>query len=392
MKATPPDLKSYFPKEITSNIHNFLSPQLAKRWQSLTARQNDVTFLHLPEWYEAYLASYHLKKGQGKTIFVEVLWDSQCVAVFPMLHIKKRIGLKNLYILELMWPTDLGVRDCIVGDQEILQDVFESLVNALKNGGVPWDVLLFPDIVEQSAAFRISTSQKLYHYTIRHHHYTARIRVEGDGQSCLSFLSSRMRKRLKTYYNNLSKNGKIRFQLTKDQEITEELFEAFLDVEAKSWKGESGTRTALKFDNIQQQFYRQLFFSKAEGRMIATLYLDGCIIAANLCLVTGDTLNMLKISYSQEFAKDFPGMLLLRYLIEQSACNDKINYIAFVTSPTWAERWHPEILKVYLIKLYNHTLAGNYVRGLDNAVQCARHIKSKRNSLQEWFSRFRNKT
>lgn len=369
---------------LIGNVHDALTPQLIENWRNLLNEIHNPSFLHLPEWYAACLESYHPLSGAKRPMFVEVQRGGRPVAVFPLVYLKKRVGLINISVLELMWPTDLGVRDCVIADHEQFDHISACLLRTLQAKGIRWDLFSLPDISEHSTALRYVTSQTARRQNVRHHHFSARIRVEGDRQSSLS---ARMRKRLDNYYGNLSQKGDIQFHLARHDALTEELFASFLEVEAQSWKGATGTQTALRFDEKQRHFYQHLFTSGSEARMIASLSVNGRIIAANLCLIIGDTLNTLKYGYSDEYANDFPGKLLLGHLIEHYAPDKTINYIAFVTAPKWAEIWRPELLKVYEARMYNHTLSSMYIRSIDKLAEYARQIKNKNKFLQKWLKR-----
>lgn len=358
-------------------VNTELDHALYERWNALLPTMSAKHFLHLPQWYVAYLGSYYRKNTNGvQSVFLELRRHDNTLAILPLVKKKLKVGLFSAHALELMWPTDLGVRDCIVSDQSDDEALSDWFVHALKHAGIQWDLISMPDIIEGSAAFQLVCRQKTFQHSIRHHHYTARIAAEGDTESCLSFLSSRMRKRLKTYYQNLSQKGDLQFRIAKHNEVSETLFDTFLDVEASGWKGGEGTKTALRYNAYQQQFYRSLFCSGADACIIASLWVNDYPIAAKICLEVGDTINMLKIGYDIDFAGDYPGMLLLRHLIQHYATHPQIRYIAFVTNPEWAQRWRPDLIKVYEASIFNGTTTGKILYNMEFAKNRARKIKS----------------
>lgn len=359
-------------------FHGDLAVSFIQRWTQFASSGEKRSFLHLPEWYAAYLKSYFKKKDNAaRALFAEFLQKDSIVAIIPFVQEKKRIGMVSADHLELMWPTDLGVRDCVLSDHADVESLSVWLVQALEDAGIQWDLIRFPDIVESSAAHRLINLQSNRQTLLRHHHYTARIPAEGDDDTCLAFLSSRMRKRLKTYHKQLSQKGEPQFQLVKADEIDEKWYDLFLEVESSGWKGEDGSCTALRFDDNQRRFYRSLFLSGSDACRIAILWVNGQAVAAKLCLECGDTLNMLKIGYDKAFAKEYPGMILLRHLIQRYASHPRIRYIAFVTDPEWAQRWRPERLEVHEATIYNNSMTGKLIYRLDMAKERGRQIKSK---------------
>lgn len=361
----------------TVSISSDVSPALLKRWETLLSTMLDKRFLHLPQWYKAYLISYYRKCGDDiESLFIELCRHDKTLAILPFIKRTVKIGPINSHVLELMWPTDLGVRDCIVFDQSIIDSLLDSVTRSLQHAGIQWDLIAMPDIIEGSAAFQLVSQQKTLSYKIQQHHFTARIPADGDMESCLSFLSSRMRKRLNKYYDGLSRKGAVQIRIAKQDELSESLYDMFLDIEASGWKGAEETRTALRYNECQQQFYRSLFSSDTDACVVASLWLNDSPIAAKICLEVGDTLSMLKIGYDADFTKDYPGMVLLRHLIQHYSTHPRIRYIAFVTNPEWSQRWRPELLSVYEAFIYNSTMTGKTIQQIDSAKDRARKIKS----------------
>lgn len=359
-----------------------INKHLVNQWNLLLSLVKNKSFLHLYQWYDAYMQSYYMgvmKKTQS--IFIVIQYQKKPVAIFPLIQQESFVGPLRVTSIELMWSTDLQVRDCIISDEVNIKYVGKWLMQALKAAGIKWDIFLLPDIVDKSSAYRVVTQQGLYPISIHQHHFTARIPATGDESTCFEFLSTRMRKRLDRYYKNLTQKGEVRFKLIRAGELTEKQYDMFLNIESSSWKGGSGTKTALRYDIKQERLYRALFTGSLESRMIASLWVGDEPVAAKLCLVVGDTLYMMKIGYRQDYWMYYPGMLLLRHLIQHYSSNPHIHQIAFVTSPDWAKRWRPELHKVFSATIYNNTITGVTAHQINTAKEQARKLKAR---YREW--------
>ena len=342
-------------------------------WDELLLSVRNKSFLHLPLWYRGYLQSYF--SNDKDCIFVLLQLKGRPVAIFPLLYYTKSFGSIQIKYLELMWPTDMGVRDGIISAEVNINELADWLFQALGEVKIKWDIFLFPNIVRRSASYKFVTEQNQYHQYVKHHNFTARIPVQGNSDECLLHLSKRMRKRLATYYKNLQKKGEVGFRIVSGKNTLESYYETFLEVESDSWKGEVEAKTALKFDENQEKFYRHIYSNNSEAPVIAFLTLDGEVIAAKLCLLAGDTLNMMKIGYRKSLKDVYPGMLLLRHLMQFYAEDSRINYVGFVTNPKWADRWRPEQIEVYNAFLYNKSFVGKISRMARVKTEQARKVK-----------------
>ena len=105
--------------------------------------------------------------------------------------------------------------------------------------------------------------------------------------------------------------GRVDYVNDRDAGAVQEAFEAFLAMEAASWKGERGT--ALLCRSADAAFARRLVASlSADGKAsVALLRLDGRPIAAQVLLYCGTTAYTWKIAFDASYRKCSPGALLI---------------------------------------------------------------------------------
>lgn len=118
-------------------------------------------------------------------------------------------------------------------------------------------------------------------------------------------------KKLRQDWNRLSSLGAVDIANDRSADGAREAFEAFLALEAKSWKGANGT--ALLSDEDDAAFTRRLIGDLAEHRnaSVALLRVDGKAIAAQVLLYSGSMAYTWKTAFDAEFAKYSPGALLV---------------------------------------------------------------------------------
>jgi CelD/BcsL family acetyltransferase involved in cellulose biosynthesis len=120
--------------------------------------------------------------------------------------------------------------------------------------------------------------------------------------------------------------------------------ETFLDLEASGWKGESGTRTAIRFKGNQPAFYHSLLtLQGAEDYCeINALYADGKCIASQFCMRTGTEYELLKIGYDEAYRSVSPGQLLVERLLERACQDPGLERLNLVGNAAWHQDWAPD--------------------------------------------------
>ncbi len=172
----------------------------------------------------------------------------------------------------------------------------------------------------------------------------------------------KLRRNLRRLRKQLSQEGDIRCELIDDPDALATAFEHFLSVESSGWKG--GEAIAEKTE--LRGFYQSLLHSQQTGiaPRINLLWVGDTCASAQLALQTDNCLSLLKIGYNEQLAHFSPGSLLLEDVLEH-AREHNIATVSLVTSPVWAERWHPKQKQVWHVTRYNNSSAGKTLAYLD---------------------------
>jgi hypothetical protein len=130
----------------------------------------------------------------------------------------------------------------------------------------------------------------------------------------------------------------------------------FAELELSSWKGHDGV--AILNNPATQAFYQQLAADgMRENMLVAQLWADERLIAGAIGFYLGNTLYIHKISYDDAYAQYAPGNLLVLQIL-QAAAEQMVETLNLVTSPLWAQRWHPQVSALYNWVYYPANLRG----------------------------------
>jgi CelD/BcsL family acetyltransferase involved in cellulose biosynthesis len=139
--------------------------------------------------------------------------------------------------------------------------------------------------------------------------------------------SGSTRKKLRQDFNRLCALGAVDVVNDRAPGEVARNFEAFLALEAGSWKGAQGT--ALLCDAADAAFVRRLVddLSQRQNASVALLRLDGRAIAAQVLMYCGPTAYTWKTGFDSEYAKYSPGALLVDKVTEELFASEGIEAI-----------------------------------------------------------------
>jgi hypothetical protein len=160
----------------------------------------------------------------------------------------------------------------------------------------------------------------------------------------MSRLTRKARGSLRRRQRKLDALDDVRFVTTRCPSDLANEFETFLDVEACGWKGEGGSRGAVRCHADQPAFYRDLL--KVSGPSdhceIDSLYADGKCIASQLWIRTGSEYAGLKMGYDEDYARLGPSNLLLWHVLRRCCLDEGVHRVNFVSDSPWQLVWAPD--------------------------------------------------
>lgn len=338
--------ESIFTFQLFSGIEEL--KQARSCWEKVLTQSACPHFLHLYSWYASWIESLS-EAEQSEVSFYMAFQNNKPVAVFPL---KQRTAG-----WEIPDVADVMMQDFSVIDNCSVPKLLKCLCLELSKNS-SWNYLAVTGAPESSSMMRGVHSKKLLTTSI-YHHDSSILNCVGSYEQFMSEFSSSHRKKLLKKERKLKGQGNFQIRILESKPDLESGLNAFLDLEAKGWKGGEGSGTAIKFSKMDRSFYEKLIDNAPDGTAsINLLYLDQKCIAGQLCLSSGGTLYLLKISYDPDYRKWSPGHVLLRTVIEKCCQLDGIQKINFVSSAPWHDFWHPGKERVYEVVIYNRSLKG----------------------------------
>lgn len=329
---------------------------LRDAWNEIVSGMTRRHFFHLWEWHHSYLKC--LAPDPDKLMFFLFTKGEAPVAIFPLQF--TRIPLGGLKLKALTFPSHDHMPICdIICHRDALQlPLFQLLVQHLRNQGESWDVIHLPHLLEDACAIK----------AIQQHPPSAFLFRREGGCDCIDVtgtyealgLSGKFRYNLKRTRQHLNQLPGVRFTFAQDGLDLEEGLDAFLDVEASGWKGSQGSGTAIKLQPRLVSFYRELIgaFSVSGKVAINTLHADGKCIAAQFCLLSDDTVYMLKIGYDEGYKRYAPGKHLVDLFIRRYMENCTVKSINFVAEREWHADWKPKTISISKLYIFNASMSG----------------------------------
>jgi hypothetical protein len=123
-------------------------------------------------------------------------------------------------------------------------------------------------------------------------------------------LSSKRRQEFRRLERRLSELGRVQFRILTPAEDRTRWIEAFLNLEARGWKGNEGTALAQEAPN--RSFFHAFMSNGFARRKLLMLgaFLDEKPIALKCNVIAGEASYALKIAYDEQYARYSPGVLL----------------------------------------------------------------------------------
>jgi CelD/BcsL family acetyltransferase involved in cellulose biosynthesis len=196
--------------------------------------------------------------------------------------------------------------------------------------------------------------------------FGAYLPIEGDFAEFRGRLSRNFRNNINKAANKLAKMPGAEIIFKNGTQASSQDLQAFLQVEASSWKGDSGT-AILKSPELTA-FYTTLTERLAAAGWLEwqLLRAEGKLIAGNLAVALGSSTVIWKLGYDQEHARMSPGTLLFEKVVmraheKHGAPERGGGEINLLTNYDWYDNWEMrrrryETLQVYAAGLANRLL------------------------------------
>ncbi len=344
-------------------------------WRTLALNNSTLLFSASYAWYFSRLSTQ--EEQADSVYFIVITDDVDCLAIVPVQYGPERMWGLNLPAFSLYWPSDMRLSGVAVAERLPVNLLMPLVLKALNSKiSKPWHLFAIRDIAEDSPLVAGDALSRHISYRWNTSKY---LRLGENYEQSMQAVSGKFQRNLRRKQRNLEKLGQVAYEFVNDAQAIEQAVESFFEVEAAGWKGESGSRTAIRFYPDQLAFYRQLVRQAViDGQCeIQLMTLNGEVIAGQLSMPCGDTLYLLKIGFDDRFKEHGPGGGLLNETIARYSGHDTIRKISFITGATWNDSWNPSELPVFYHYLFNATVRGLLCYMLERGKHVGRLIKHR---------------
>lgn len=297
-------------------------------------------------WAQTFVEVY----GPGAGLAVGVARYGDAIAIAPLLRPHARAHrLEFLSQREICEPMDFVYSD--VAALDLLAEAIAAWKQPILLGRIPADS---PTISALRRAFRRRAV-----VSVQPSWGCPWIDLDADWENPEQHINAGRRSDLRRAWRRAESLGAISTEIRAPSpaELPGVLDDAFV-VEAASWKGRKGA--ALLHDTVQGEFYRRYAQAAASRGLLRTCFLriGGRAAAMQLVLETDDRFWLLKIGYSDEFARCSPGILLMQETLRYAARRGLRAYEFLGNTEAWIRVWTPQERPCVSVRIYPFGMRG----------------------------------
>jgi Acetyltransferase (GNAT) domain len=194
---------------------------------------------------------------------------------------------------------------------------------------------------------------------------TPSLTLPGTYEEYWSKRSGNLRHNLSRQQKRLAEKGrKLELVVRKAHSEMAAAIREYGRLESVGWKGREGT--AVTEGNAQGRFYREVLeaFSATGEALVYQLFLDGKIIASDLCLARRGMLVVLKTAYDETIPQISPALLMRQKIVENLYEDRSIKVVEFYGRVLdWHMKWTDQARSMFHINCFRNRLMAK-IRGI----------------------------
>jgi len=345
---------------------NAIEPSQLNAWSRLFDSTPYARFYHHPHWLQCI--AQHLSPAALYLGFLTV--DGQLQMVLPMCaSVGERHRAHPLH-------DHLSLNDVLIHPTlaEDAGELLKAIRLVLNKPGTSWWDWKVSNLANQGALKQtLSTVIGRYkneNWVLKQSRQSASFNCTDDERAP----NGKLRRNLRRLRKQLAEHGELRVDIVANPEQLTDAYQHFLETESSGWKGNGDRAPAIAANPELKAFYQALLSPSIAGikPQINLLWCNDTCIAAQFGIRTGSCLSLLKIGYNEQYARFSPGYLLLESVLDK-AIDEGIKTLSLVTSPPWAQRWHPHIEPVWQLNHYNNSAFGTALHTFDGLKQVVKN-------------------
>jgi CelD/BcsL family acetyltransferase involved in cellulose biosynthesis len=302
--------------------------------------------------YEAALARVERLPSQDKVRCL-ALWDGRQIRAICLLEPSRRCILRRRQkAWQVLWHDHGRQANALCPDDEAARRLVPALVTHLRREREGRHFLVLGPMPVSSTVWEGLRGIPRAGYYVEPRESVWLLDCRRPFDEVRASLPRHYRHVLNTARRRLSELRDVRYVTVTDPEDVEAEFEVFLEVEASGWKGDDGTRTALRSRSRQCAVFRGLVADlrgEDDRCEITSLYAEGHCMASQFATRTGATYSALKIGRDETYDRVSPGHLLLEKIVERCCEDPRIRRLDMVSDAAWVRGWRPEAVPLQLV-------------------------------------------
>jgi CelD/BcsL family acetyltransferase involved in cellulose biosynthesis len=284
-------------------------------------------------WWECF--------GKGKQLHILLIRrGGEPVALIPLMYGFSRMYGLRVRQLEFLYNAHTPRCDFIVS--RCPADVYRAVWQYLNEIGTCWDVVKLPQLTSESPT--ITFLQEMARedglsvgcWPSAESPY---LTLTGTWDDYQKDLDRKHHSNIRNRLNRLRKMGNVELEVVSTEDKIEHSLEAGFDIEAKAWKGRSGTAILCHPDLLA--FYQKIAWRAAERGWLRLSFLsvNGRKIAFDYSLQYKNKLYVLKPGYDPEFAPLSPYNALCYLKLRDAFENGLSEYDFLGMKDDWKLNW-----------------------------------------------------
>ena len=334
-------------------------------------RGNDASEMPVPyylsdAWFDAWFEAFEngpqqsLQVAGGKLHYIN---ESRRLGPLPVRVARGATNLQTPYF-DIAGASDIDAADKAPG----------RLLTLTRSDMVELDFIAEDSLLFRAAQRWAATGRALIDLRAR----TALLDCTGEIEAWLAGRSAMHSKNWLKGEKKLNRIG-ARFELITDRDDIREVTEEFLALEHAGWKGRAGS--SILSNAREAAFYRALAsVTAAAGTLrVPLLRHEGRMIAAELCIVDGESCIALKTTYDEAFSSKSAGLVVMLMHLRELFRTPTINWYDQLgnglTPPEHKLRTATRLLPVYRIRYFAPTWRGLALREYYRAYEAAKRTR-----------------
>ncbi len=271
-------------------------------WDKVAVGEASPFLVH--DWFASWWNAF-VPEGAAR---VCTLWEgNRMVAAFPLWASGRNLLAMANYYSDTFRP--------IATDEVVLSAVIEAVFSESSSP------IILPSLVSThpSTHLIVSASKRDHRHTsVQHSERCPIVDMNSEPSEYRSYLTANTRKIVGRKRRKFEKDLGAVFRPCIEPNDLDQALKEFLALEAKGWKGRSGT--AIHLNQDAEEFYSSLAirFGRNGAIRMGEIRLGDRLVAAKLCILYSNRLYALKEAFDEEYSVYSPSMTLLFAMVEHS--------------------------------------------------------------------------